>query len=61
MFPTFSVWEEWPSGLMHCNKNQNVTDSNLLGAHLGLVTEPCCEAPGTLWVEIVENAVINIG
>ena len=32
-----------------------------LGARLGLGTQPCYEAPGDLWVEIVENAVINIG
>ena len=31
-----------------------------LGARLGLGTQPRYEAPGDLWVEIVENAVINI-
>ena len=27
----------------------------------GLGIQPCYEAPSDLWVEIVENAVINIG
>ena len=31
-----------------------------LGTRLGLGTQPRYEAPGDLWVEIVENAVINI-
>ena len=55
----FYVCEEWPSGLRHWNKNQNITDSNLLDAWQGLGTEPRCEGPGDLWVEIVKNAVIN--
>ena len=53
------VCEEWPSGLRHWNKNQNITDLNLLDAWQGLGTEPHCEGPGDLWVEIVKNAVIN--
>ena len=32
-----------------------------LGAQLGLGIQPCFEGPGDLWVEIVENTVINIG
>ena len=31
-----------------------------LGAQSDLGTQSCYEAPGDLWVEIVENAVINI-
>ena len=31
-----------------------------LGARPGLGTQPRYEAPGDLWVEIVENAVIKI-
>ena len=32
-----------------------------LGTQSGLMTQPHYEAPGDLQVEIVENAVINIG
>ena len=31
------------------------------GAWLGLGIQPCYEGPSDLWVEIMENAVSNIG
>ena len=37
-----------------------VPGSNPLGAQLGLRTQPRCDAPHNLWVEIVENVVIHI-
>ena len=54
-------WGEWPSGLRHWNQNWKVPGSTPLDAWPGLGTQPHYKAPGDLWVELVENAVINIG
>ena len=61
VFSEAYFWEEWPSGLRHCNQNWKVPSSIPARHWLGLETQLCYEAPDDLQVNYVKMQWLTLG